>query len=90
MTESKAGAAALQELHIGGSRHLRSAQASQIHTHSAPSPTYYMRSDLFRAMHKLGHYARIPAAMCPRNPRMWRIEGMNAEHNEIVGQQVQT
>ena len=30
-TQSWAGVAALQELHIGGSRHLRSAQASQIH-----------------------------------------------------------
>lgn len=38
-----------------------------------------------RAMHKLG-YARIPAAMCPRDPRMWRMKGMNAEHNETVGQ----
>jgi hypothetical protein len=45
-----------------------------------------MRTDLSRAMHKLGYYARIPAAMCLRTPRMWRMKGMNAEHNEPVGQ----
>ncbi|KEQ93583.1 hypothetical protein AUEXF2481DRAFT_327325 [Aureobasidium subglaciale EXF-2481] len=61
-------------------------------TSSTPSPTCHaMRTDLhFRAMHKLGNYARIPAAMCLRLPRMWSVKGTNAEHNETVGQQVQT
>ena len=92
-TQSWAGVAALQELHIGGSRHLRSAQASQIHIippNSNSDILYANRPLPYHAMHKLGHYARIPAAMCPRTPRMWRTTGMNAEHNETVGQQVQT
>ena len=37
-------------------------------------------------MHKSGHYARIPAAMCPGIPVCGGYEGMNAEHNETVGQ----
>jgi len=93
MTESWAGVAALQELHIGGSRHLRSAQASQIHIIQLQ---LQVRHTICEQTSPVPCHAQIgalrPYSSChvPRTPRMWRITGMNAEHNETVGQQVQT